>query len=142
MVEILSRRVVPAPADVVWSDLRTFAGGERFSDQIERMTLEGSGVGATREVVFASGDRVVERLDAVDDASRTLEYAMVSGSMPFENYRGRMRVIPNDEGSCTVEWTATFDAPPEQADALRNLVQNLFDEVLENLATMGPPETP
>ncbi len=142
MVEILSRRVVPAPADVVWSDLRTFAGGERFSDQIDRMTLEGRGVGATREVVFTSGDRVVERLDAVDDASRTLEYAMVSGSMPFENYRGRMRVIPNDEGSCTVEWTATFDAPPEQADALRNLVQNLFDEVLENLATMGPPETP
>ncbi|MFN2323915.1 MAG: SRPBCC family protein [Trueperaceae bacterium] len=137
MVEILSRGVVPAPADVVWSELRTFAGGERFSDQIDRMTVEGAGVGATREVVFSSGDHVVERLDAVDDASRTLAYSMVSGSLPFEDFRSRVRVVPNDEGSCTVEWAATFDAPPEQVDALQDLVQGLYDEVLANLATMG-----
>lgn len=141
MVEILSKRVVPAPADVVWSGLRTFAGGKGFSDQIEKVTVEGDGVGATREVVFTSGDRVVERLDAVDDASRTLEYSIVSGSIPFEDFRSRMRVVPDDEGSCTVLWTATFDAPPEQADALRDLIQGLYDEVLENLVTKGPPAT-
>lgn len=141
MVEIFSERVVPAPAGVVWSGLRTFAGGERFSEQIEKVTVEGDGVGATREVVFASGDHVVERLDVVDDASRTLEYSIVSSSLPFEDFRSRMRVVPGGEESCTVEWTATFDAPPERVDALRDLIQGMYDEVLENLVTKGPPAT-
>jgi len=67
--------------------------------------------------------------------------SVVSGSIPFEDFRSRMRVVPNDAGSCTVEWTATFEAPPDAEDQLRGLIQGVYDEVLENLAMTGPPTT-
>lgn len=65
----------------------------------------------------------------------------VSGSIPFEDFRPRMRVVPSGEGSCTARWAVTFDAPPQLADALRALVQSLYDEILVNFATIRPLAT-
>lgn len=107
---------------------------------IERATVDGEGVGATREIVFVNGMREVQRVEALDDAARTLRYTMVSSTTPVEDLDAVMRVVADSEGACTIEWSATFETAPEHADEVQAVVQALFDEVLEHYARLGPPE--
>ncbi len=134
MIEIRRQHAVPAPAGEVWSRLRSFGDIARFSGAIERADVTGEGTGARRDLAFGSGDTATERIEALDDASRTLRYTIDATSMPLEDYHAVMRVVANGPGACTVEWSATFEAPEEAADALKTNVEGLFDEVLTNLA--------
>lgn len=136
MTEFTVRRTIPAPADAVWSDLRSFEGIERFMGMIERSEVHGSGVGATRVLTTHDGGRLVEKLEELDDDARKLVYTIEEAPMPFENYRSTMQVVGAGSGSSTVTWSCTFDAAPDAAGELEATMRGVCEGGLEGLEAL------
>lgn len=136
MTEIRKERTVPAPADHVWRDLRSFRGIERFLPPIERSEVDGEGAGAVRVCTMHDGGKLEERLERIDDERRELEYVIVSSPMPLENYRSTMQVLDEGPTSCTVVWRATFDAPEGAEHELETSMSDLYAAGLDGLAQL------
>lgn len=136
MVRIQEQRTVPAPADQVWSDLRTFRGIERFLPPIQRSEVDGDGPGAIRVCTMEDGGKLEERLERVDDDRRELEYSILDGPMPLENYRSTMQVREEGPSSCTVIWTCTFDALDGADAELETSMSQLYASGLDGLAEL------
>lgn len=93
MIEIDVRTTIPAPADAVWNELRSFEGIENWLPMIERSEVRGRGAGATRVCTTGDGGRLVERLEDVDDGERRPVYTIQEAPMPLEDYRSTMRGV-------------------------------------------------
>lgn len=100
---------IAAPAKQVWDVLTDF-GGVKVGGHIEAFEVEGQGVGAVRTITFASG-QVVERVDVYDEDSWTFTYSIANADspQPVSSYSSTIVLAEDDENSCTVTWTATFE---------------------------------
>jgi len=106
-----------APADEVWRVVRDFGAIAEWTPPIADADVSGEGVGAERTLTLADGGQVVERLEALDEAARTLRYSIVESPLPVEHYEGTLSVRAVDASTCEVTWASTFDvdgAPPEE----------------------------
>jgi hypothetical protein len=75
--------------------------------------LEGDGVGMTRHLDIPGLGLVSERLDRIDDASRTLAYSLVSeNTAGMARYSARVQVIPDRPGQCYLRWRGEFEPQP------------------------------
>lgn len=99
---------VEASAERVWGLLGDFGGIDRFSDAIEKCTVEGEGVGARRTLSMGAIS-LVERLEAFDGPGRRLQYSIVEGPLPMENYLATIEVREDGTDACTVDWSGSFD---------------------------------
>jgi hypothetical protein len=107
---------IGAGADRVWGLVRDFGGLQRFAAGIESVSVQGEGIGAVRTLTMPGGLSLQERLEARDDASRTLQYAIVgSHPLPFDQYLATIRLSEDGDG-CQIEWSSTF-APRAGAEA-------------------------
>lgn len=117
MASVQEQIRIPATPDDVWATVRDFGAIDEYVPPITSAVVSGDGIGAERTLTLADGAQVVERLDAVDDDSRTLRYSIVDGPLPVEGYEGRLSVTPIDESACEVTWASEFtvvDAPTEE----------------------------
>ena len=75
--------------------------------------LEGEGVGMIRHLDIPGLGLVSERLDLLDDASRTLAYSMVSETMAgMARYSATVQVITDGAGQCCLRWRGDFEPLP------------------------------
>lgn len=108
---------VAAPASDVWAVLRRF-GDIGWIPVAGKVEVEGEGPGMRRMIRGSGeGDPVVERLVAVDEEARTIDYAIdANNPLPVADYRGRTRIDEDGPGS-TIVWSATFDPVGDDAEA-------------------------
>jgi carbon monoxide dehydrogenase subunit G len=116
---------IEASADRVWGLLRDFGGIHRYAAGIETCTVEGEGVGAVRTLGLPGGAELQERLEALDDASRRLRYAIVAGPIPLSNYLATVEVRDEGEG-CRVDWSSTFEPKGISEDQARGMVEGIY----------------
>lgn len=111
---------IPASADEVWRIVRDFGAISEWTPPIADADVSGEGVGAERTLTLADGGRVVERLEALDEETRTLRYSIVESPLPIEHYEGTLSVQAAGASTCEVTWASTFDvdgAPAEEVTA-------------------------
>jgi hypothetical protein len=101
---------MPVAADKVWQKLRDFGGINNWAPGIATLSLQGAGVGAVRTMTFKDGSRVVERLESLNDASRTLSFTILESTLPVEGYVASLTVRDLGAQGCEVEWFSTFGA--------------------------------
>jgi hypothetical protein len=101
---------IPVAADKVWQTLRDFGAMNKWAPGIAELSLAGAGVGAVRTMTFKDGSRVVERLESLNDASRSLSYTILESTLPVEGYVASLTVREMGAGGCEVEWFSTFGA--------------------------------
>ena len=82
MADFLVERSFTADADTVWSKLGDFAGLGDWMPGIAKNEVEGEGVGAVRRLYFNETTSVVEKLEAHDDAAKSLSYSIIEGPAP------------------------------------------------------------
>lgn len=133
MIEIDVRKTIPAQADAVWNELRSFGGIENWLAMIEHSEVRGDGPGATRVCTTADGGRLVERLEEVDDGERRLVYTIQEAPMPLQDYRSTMHVLSDGPDASTVVWSATFDAPDDAAEELEATMRGVYESGLDGL---------
>jgi len=108
VAKVFMKTTLKAPADAVWKTVRDFGAPTKYVAAISKSTLEGAGVGARRILDF-QGSRIVERLESLDDAKRTLTYTIVEGELPFADYLSTMQVRDLGKGRCELAWSCTFE---------------------------------
>src|SRR3984957_16664149 len=106
-------------ADDLWSVIRDFNNYPVWVDGSGSSEIEdgksGDAVGAVRNVLY-QGKRIRQVLVALSDIERSQTYAFCGEApMPVRDYRATLRVVPVTDGARGfVEWSATFDCPPER----------------------------
>ncbi len=105
---------IAANANDVFQILGDF-GRIKVGGAITAFELKGEGVGAVRTITTGGG-QVIERLDEYDSKKLVFAYSILNedNPLPVSNYSAHVKIIANDETSCTVNWTGTFE--PKGAD--------------------------
>jgi hypothetical protein len=115
--------------DKVWALIGKFGG--YWHPLISEIKLIGTGVGELRVIETIDGKQIIERLDAIDDSSRTYRYSNISG-LPVSDYSGFLAVKPNGTGS-SVEWRAQYLANGQGDIVVRTIISTLFKAGLDSL---------
>jgi hypothetical protein len=116
------------PLGEVWALLGQFSA--TWHPLIAKVQLTGTGVGELRTIETTDGKRIVERLEAMDNAKHLYRYAGISG-IPA-SYTGELSVKPKGSG-CTVEWRAQFLANDQPTLLVKLILSTFFKVGLDSL---------
>jgi len=112
MTNIADKFTINAPADKVWETLKGFGNVEQYLPMVQNTMLEGSGVGAIRTCTSTMQDgsttKIVERLESIDEAQKTLKIAIVEGPIPAENCLVTIKVNPLETNRAELEFTTSL----------------------------------
>ena len=127
MASIHKEAVVNVPAEQAWAALRDVAHPDRvFAGVLTDAHLDGD----VREVTFANGMVVKERIVGIDDKRRRIAYA-VTGDV-FEHHSASMEIIPQGAGACRFVWITDL-LPDGQAGMVAQLVDQGSQALVRNL---------
>src|SRR5262249_13979901 len=93
-----------ASPDDVWSVIGQFSLD--WHPAVAKVSLTGAGIGQLRRLTTRDGREIVERLEAIDEVSRSYRYALVAG-VPALHYAGTLEAKPK-AGGCIAEWRVEF----------------------------------
>src|SRR5688500_10701958 len=115
--------VIDAPIDEVWARIRDFNGLPDWHPGIVKSEIEdgkpSDQIGAVRSFYLGDGGHIRETLLALSDSKRSCTYDMLKGPMSWSNYVATLRLRPVTDGNRTyIEWSAEFDAEPEDVEGL------------------------
>lgn len=111
------------PAHDVWELVGDFNSLPEWLPDVEKSVLEKGG--KVRRLSIADGSTVVERLDRLDDKTRTCTYTITESDMPVRNYQATIRVAGKDN-TCKVEWSSEFE-PVGDAAAATAFVRGIYE---------------
>jgi hypothetical protein len=107
VAEVRREGEIGASVDEVWKLISDFGG------LIEALMgvpaeLQGEGIGQTRTLPTGA-EPMVERLELCDDATKTLQYSIVSGPFPVTDYLSTMKLSAIGDDRTKIEWSSTFE---------------------------------
>jgi len=131
MASIHKETIVRVPADSAWAALRDVAHPDRvFAGVLTDAHIEGD----VREVTFADGMVVKERIIDVDDKRRRIAYA-VTGDV-FEHHSASMEIIPQGANACRFVWITDL-LPDDKASVVAPLVDQGSQALVRNLERLA-----
>jgi hypothetical protein len=130
MTKVSMNTKLNVSADEAWRLIGGFNTLPDWHPAVEKSELTEEG--QTRTLSLAGGGgTIVEKLEKMDDGSRTYSYSIVDSPLPVANYSATIKV--SGEGDdCTIEWTGEFDAvgaENEATDAIRDIYQAGLDNL-------------
>lgn len=136
MGKVSLKAAFKAPARAVWRIVRDFGTIGDYLAGIRETSTQGSGVGALRTLTLENGARVVERLEKLDDAGKTLSYSVLETRLPMKGYLATMTVREQENGVSELSWESTFEAAPEEAPRIEKIVARLYQLGFKGLKRM------
>jgi hypothetical protein len=110
MVEVSVEREYEFGAEEVWAVFADF-GNVSWVPGVEKVDLEGEGVGMIRHLTVPVFPPLHERLDAIDHEQRVLEYSIPSVEyIQVKNYSARAQVVDLGGGRCRVLMSCKAEA--------------------------------
>lgn len=132
MASVFVSSVLNAPPEEVWELIRDFNGLPKWHPDIVESGIEdgkaADQVGCIRNFALSDGDRIREQLLTLSDVEFTCTYSILESPMGVENYVATLRLVPITDGQRSyIEWTAEFDAPEGEDEALEEHIgENVF----------------
>jgi len=148
MVEVRVEREYEFGAETVWAVFADF-GNVRWVPGIEKVELEGEGVGMIRHLSVPVFPQLHERLESIDHEGKVLEYSIPEVEyIGVKNYRARAQVVDLDAGRCRVRISCRAEAAgvPEAEAAVKTrafyaaMLGWIDDFVKQAAAATGPVE--
>lgn len=123
MPTVTTSSVIDAPIEKVWARIRDFDGLPSWHPRMIKSEIEGGRpsdeIGCVRKFQLASGPTLREKLLAFSDTDHAVTYSILDTPQPISNHEATLSLRRITDGDRTyAEWTATFDAPAEEADKL------------------------
>jgi len=110
MVEVCVEREFDVAAEKVWAILADF-GDISWIPSLEKVELEGEGVGMIRHVTAPGMPILHERMDAIDREQMVLDYSVPAVEyLRTKNHRARTRVVALEGGRCRLIWSCETEA--------------------------------
>jgi len=132
MASVTISSVIDAPVEKVWARIRDFNGLPSWHPRMVESHIEDGGdasrLGCVRNFKVASGATIREKLLDFSDAEFLTSYSIIETPQPISNHKATLKLRRVTDGDRTyAEWTATFDSPPDQADAVaKGMGENVF----------------
>jgi hypothetical protein len=120
-----------ADPDEVWSAIGSF--DLSWHPRVARVRLTGTGIGQLRTMETLDGKEIVERLEAIDNAKRSMRYTNIAG-IAASQYTGTLEVKPKGRGS-VAEWRVQYLANGQPDIVVKTIVLALQKTGLESLTT-------
>lgn len=133
MTTVSMKTVIAAPAESVWKTISDFNNLGAFVAAVADSRLEGSGVGCRRILTLQDGAELIEKLESLDPAARTLEYSIVSGPLPVDNYRSTMEVKESGPESCEFCWSSSFVPKGVGEAEARETIEGIYNMGFDGL---------
>jgi hypothetical protein len=124
---------MPVTADKVWQKIKDFGGLDSWAPAITNLSLQGAGVGAVRTLTYQDGSRVVERLESLNDAGRSLTYTILESTLSVEGYIASLTVRDLGAAGCAVEWFSTFGAKGAAEQDVSRMLEVGYRKALSGL---------
>lgn len=134
MLKVAMKTKINASADEVWKTISDFNGLPEFVPAIVRSTMEGLGIGAVRTLTLKEGGPpIVERLESLDEKTRTLSYSILESPLPVAEYVAVMEVESVGDLQCQLKWSSTFEAKgASNAEAIK-VIEGVYSGGFEGL---------
>jgi len=138
MVEVSTQHEFDVPAERLWAILADF-GDIRWIPGVERVEVEGEGVGMVRHVTAPGMPQLHERMDAIDPEAMILDYSLPAVAyVGVKDYRARAQVIALGPGRCRLVWSCTAEPdgidPAEATQRTRAFYQMIMTWIGDFLA--------
>jgi hypothetical protein len=130
MIEVKVERELEFGAKAVWALIADF-GDVSWVPGVEKVELEGEGVGMIRHLTVPTLPQLHERMDAIDYEKMILDYSIPAVAfLAVTNYHARAQVFPIDGASSKVIWSCRAEAEGvEDAEAVSK-TEAFYDAVL------------
>ena len=140
MAEVRVTEDLPVSAAKVWELVRDFGGAQKWlGGLVQKLELEGEGVGAIRTITLPGDTLLHEQLQALDDDEMSFSYAIVRESpLPTSNYVANFKLVEMGPESCRIEWGSTFEAVGMPEDQVKPMIEGIYTSGIAGLkATLG-----
>ncbi|QDC00886.1 SRPBCC family protein [Mesorhizobium sp. 8] len=123
MASVTVSSVIDAPVEKVWARIRDFNGLPSWHPRMVESHIEdgkaAEAIGCVRNFKVASGATIREKLLDFSDADFRVSYSIIETPQPISNHTATLQLRRVTDGERTyAEWSADFDAPADQADAV------------------------
>ena len=116
MIEVSLEREFAVDAKKLWAILADFADIS-WIPGLEKVELEGEGVGMIRHVTAPGMAVLHERMDAIDREKMILDYSVPTVEyLRVKNHRAQARVVALEGGRCRLIWSCESE-PDGVSDA-------------------------
>lgn len=147
MAKVTISSVIDAPVEQVWARIRDFNGLPSWHPRMVESHIEdgkeATAIGCVRNFKLVSGATVREKLLDFSDANFLVSYSILETPQPITNHKATLHLRRVTDGDRTyAEWSASFDAAPEEADKLAegmgaNVFQGGFNALKNHFAGNG-----
>jgi hypothetical protein len=138
--EVIASYVLAVPAEAVWRLLLDFGAIQKWWPttgpiQIERVEVEGQGVGMVRHVYNRGMPLPVsERLDLLDQATRTIVLSIIGQRPPgITAYVAVGRLTEIDAASCRLDYRALITTEDGREERVRGGVLKTWSIMIQGL---------
>jgi carbon monoxide dehydrogenase subunit G len=125
MAEVKVEQEIEASADKVWKLMRDFGGLKAWNPGIDSVEVAGEGIGAIRTIKMGPMT-IKERLEHLDDASRTFRYSIVEGPVPARDYLATVQVEEAGPSRTRIVWGSTFEPEGASVADLTGLFEGVY----------------
>ena len=132
MAKVRVSSVIDAPVEKVWARIRDFNGLPGWHPRMVESEIEdgkaATDIGCVRKFKVASGAMIRERLIAFSDDDFLTTYSIIQHPAPISNHTSTLKLERVTDGDRTYAvWTADFDVPADQAEAVaKGMGDNVF----------------
>ena len=131
MCQVALSTIIASPADEVWDTVKDFENPGNM-DAVAQCTMEGTGVGAVRNVQIHGGAFGIERMVHLDEENRTIAYA-ITVLLPLIRGSVVMHVRDLGEDRCELEWSSVFEPKNTTDQEAVGFVENFYAGGFEGL---------
>lgn len=129
-----SEATVNLNAEKVWEKLIDFGGTEKFvPDLIEKVVVQGNGIGAVRTIYLKGGGEILEKLTSIDQIRLKLKFIILSTPMPIFDYEGVFTVNSQGNNKCTVIFESNYEVQAVQEEEMHSIIKDFQKTFLSNL---------
>lgn len=131
MVEVSIEREFEVSAEKLWAILADFADIS-WIPGIEKVEVEGEGVGMIRHVTAPGLPQLHERMDAIDHEKMILDYSVPEVAfIRAKNYTARAQVFALEDKRCRLHWSCRAE-PDDVTEAESTAKTEVFYEMIMN----------
>jgi hypothetical protein len=132
MARVEVRDEIDTDINRVWDLVADFGGVNRISPDIQSCEVEGDGVGAVR-TINTNGILIQERLERLDEESRTFSYSMLEGPIPFKNYLATVTLREAGPRRTAIQWAGSFEPAGIPEEQLKQLVEGIYRQLIAGI---------
>jgi mxaD protein len=125
-MDVKLQATISAEAGKVWETVGDFNALPKFVAAAIKSEMRGEGLGALRTLTLPDGQQIVEKLESYDAQAKTLEYSILSGPLPVQNYRSAMKITATGRDECTLEWSSSFTPRGVSEDKAREAIEAIY----------------